>query len=352
MTDELLIEQSASFSGTYPPIEARPNFQVDENDNAPFFVTVPLGKAGNVSENGRLYDRDFYAELVRQVNTAQASEAVMGIVGHSDPNAQAWKVDIPALEWVGATLTEQGEAWGKFYVYPEEMQLRGAIKRAMRVNGKIATSIWGEAKMEGNRAVSPKIKRIDFADPARAGVKNAVAVPIITSEMTDEKDKDMSDILITELRTERDKARDELKQLQEQITLLQPAHDVMKSKLEKLQELAGSQDLLVFMSELKTAVENSNREKLALEIGKMISEQVKLEQARPIIETMLGNVASKADAQTRLSELLNQPSVQQMLQSYALAIAGGHVYIGEHKDTDKLDESPEAIARAHARLGL
>jgi hypothetical protein len=336
MADELLYEQVGAFSGTYPPIENRANFQPDENDSEPFFVTLPIGQTGNESENGRLYDADFYSELVRQVNHAPADNPITGIVGHSDPNAQAWKVDLPNFEWVGAKIAENGTVWGKMYIYPEETKLRTSTRRHMKRNSVVATSIWGEAKMEGKRAVNPTIKRIDYADPERAGVKAAIGIPQITSEMI-EKDNEMSDVLIAELRTERDKARGELATLQEQITLLSPAHDAMKAKLATLQELAGSQDLIVYVSELRNQVDTSNREKLALEIGKMISEQVKLEVARPIIETMLGQQPSKEAAQTRLSELLNETSVKQMLQSYALAIAGGHAYIGEHKDTETLD---------------
>jgi hypothetical protein len=352
---ELLIEQSSAYQGAYPSIPNRAGFAPDESDTAPFYVTLPLGKIGNVSGNGRLYDRDFYSELVQQVNNAPSDNPVTGIVGHSDPNGVSWKVDMPAMEWVGATLEESsGIVWGKAYIYPEETKLRSAVKRAIKNNGKVATSIWGVAKMEGNRAVSPTIKRIDYADPERAGVKAAVAVPVVTSEMTEEKDKDMSDEkLIQELRADRDTARQETSGLKEQMALLQPAHDAMKAKLESLQEMAGNKDVMAFVSELVQEVKATRAEKLKLEVNALIAEQVKLESARPLIATMLYGVQSKDEAVSRLAELLNTEAIKNTLQTLALAASGGHLAIGEQRHTgDKLDESPEALARAKELYGL
>jgi hypothetical protein len=335
---ELLLEQVSSFSGSFPIIETRSNFQVDENDSEPFFVTLPLGKAGNVSKNGRLYDREFYAELVRQVNSAPASDAITGIVGHSDPNGASWKVDMPALEWVGAALTEQNEAWGKLYVYPEETKLRSAIKRAMRLNGKVATSIWGTAEMEGNRAVRPTIKRIDYADPERAGVRAAIAVPIITKEMTGDKNVSDNLELITELRSDRDKARNDITALQTELAEMTVKYTNIEPKFRQIAELAGEKDAVQFVSELITERNNYRTEKLKLEIGQLISEQVKLEAARPLIATMLGMPESKAKAETALQELLKNKDVIKTMQALALMESGGHAYIGEHQDTEAFDE--------------
>lgn len=349
---ELLYEQSGAFSGKYPEIPTRANFQVDENDSAPFFVVLPIGKAGNVSGNGRLYDKEFYSELVRQVNHAPQDTPILGIVGHSDPTAASWKVDLPAIEWVGATLADDGMAWGKAYVYPEETKLRGTIRRAMKANGKVATSIWGEAKMDGNRAISPTIKRIDYADPERAGVKAAVAVPQITSEMqTGETTVSEASELVTELRTDRDKARIELAELQSQVTEWKNKYEAIAPKVEALQEMAKDKDLVVFVSELLSERNQYRAEKLELEVNALIAEQVKLEAARPLIQTMLGKVDSKQAAQTRLAELLETESVKMTLQAIALAASGGRVFVGEHKQ-DVLDESPEALASAQAYYGI
>jgi hypothetical protein len=350
---ELLHEQVGAFSGKYPDIPTRPNFQIDENDSAPFFVTLPIGKAGNVSGNGRLYDSEFYSELVRQVNHATQDNPILGIVGHSDPTASSWKVDLPAIEWVGATLDNEGMAWGKAYVFPEETKLRGTIRRAMKSNGKVATSIWGEAKMEGNKATNPTIKRIDYADPERAGVKAAVAVPQITSEMTtgDNPVSEQDTLLVTELRNDRDKARNELAELQGQLAEMKNKYEAIAPKVDALQELAKDKELVSFVAELISERNQYRAEKLELEVGKLISEQVKLEAARPLIQTMLGKVESKDAAEKRIAELLDTESVKMTLQAIALASSGGRVFVGEHKN-DVLDESPEAYARASARYGI
>lgn len=350
---ELLLEQASAYRGEYPQIPNRATFIPDESDNSPFYVTLPLGKIGNVSGNGRLYDKDFYAELVNQVNNASSDNPITGIVGHSDPNAIGWKVDMPAMEWVGATLEEQtGTVWGKAYIYPEETKLRSAIKRAVRANGKVATSIWGVAKMDGNRAISPTIKRIDYADPERAGVKAAVAKPVITAEMTGEKAMSDNQELITELRTDRDKARAEIAELQKELNDLQVKYEAIAPKMASLQEMAAKEDVIVFVTELVHARKQAESDKLRLEVDAMLAEQVKLADARPLIATMLGTVESKEAAQKKLAELLETDSVKKTLQALALVQSGGRVYIGEQGNSDVLDESPEALARAKALYGL
>jgi len=347
---ELLIEQKSTFGGDYPEVATRKDFQLDPDDNDPVFMTLPLGQAGNESANGRVYDRVFYTELVRQVNEAPP---VVGIVGHSDPLAASWKVDLPALEWVGAAITETGQVWGKAYIYPDETKLRATVKRAKRKNLEIATSIWGNAQMEGKRAINPTIKRIDFADPERAGVKAAVAVPILTSEMTtgDKTVSDTTNELVSELRSDRDKARETLVTVQTDLRELQSKFSQIDPQWQRLQEMAQGKDIVVFVSELVNERNQFRAEKLQLEINQLISEQVKLEDARPLILTMLGNVESKEKAQTRLSELLNDETVKKTLQALALASSGGRVFVGEHLGNDKLDTSPEAMRRAQEDFG-
>ena len=352
MMTEKLYEQVSAYAGSFPTIANRASFTPDDNDTSPFFLTLPLGKAGNVSGNGRLYDRDFYAELVNQVNNAPADNPVTGIVGHSDPNGASWKVDMPALEWVGATLDDAGTVWGKAYIYPEETKLRSAVKRAIRSNGKVATSIWGVAKMEGNRAVSPTIKRIDYADPERAGVKAAIATPVLTTEMhTGETTVSENSELVTELRSDRDKARETVAELQGQLTDIQSKYNAIAPQVTALQELAKDKELLSFVAELISERNQFRAEKLELEVNKLIAEQVKLEAARPLIQTMLGKVESKDAAEKRIAELLETESVKMTLQAIALATSGGRVFVGEHKN-DALDESPEALANAKAYYGI
>jgi hypothetical protein len=224
----------------------------------------------------------------------------------------------------------------------------------MKSNGKVATSIWGEAKMEGNKATNPTIKRIDYADPERAGVKAAVAVPQITSEMTIGEtavSENGNELLITELRTDRDKARNELAELQSQLTEMKNKYEAIAPKVDALQELAKDKELVSFVAELISERNQYRAEKLELEVGKLISEQVKLEAARPLIQTMLGKVESKEAAEKRIAELLDTESVKMTLQAIALASSGGRVFMGEHKN-EVLDESPEALAAARARYGL
>lgn len=186
--------------------------------------------------------------------------------------------------------------------------------------------------MEGNRAINPTIKRIDYADPERAGVKAAVAVPQITSEMkTGETTVSEQDtLLITELRNDRDKARTELEATKTQLRELQVKFDALTPAFNSLKEMSDGRDILVYVSELASENKRMRSEKLALEINALITEQVKLEAGRPLIATMMNGIQSKAEAEKRLSELLNDEGIKDTLKALALMKSGGHAYIGEH----------------------
>lgn len=350
---QIILQEISSFSGQYPEIRQRADFQVDDDDPQPVFMTLPIGKAGSTSKNGRLYDRDFYAELVRQVN--ESPDPITGIVGHPNPDAVSWEVNIPSLEWVGATLDEQGVAWGKAYIYPEEDKLRKTIIRAKKRNGKVATSIWGDAVMDGQRATRPHIKRIDYADPDKAGVEATIATPVLTQEMDEDNPMPTdNNELISELRSDRDQARQTISELQAQVNELQGKLTPLEPKWQQLQEMAGGTDPVQFVTELIAERDTLRKAALDLAINEIISEQVELEAARPLIRTMVGPVENRSDATRRVSELLNDETVQQTLQALALAQSGGRVFVGEQRSRDgiDLDPSPEALARAKQLYGL
>lgn len=376
---ELLYEQSGTFEGSYPTIPNRAGFVVDDSDTDPLFMTLPIGEVNTQSKNGRVYDREFYSELVRQVNEAPNNKPVTGIIGHPNPDAVSYEVNLPSIEWVGATLSDDGKVWGKAYVYPEDVKLKNTVKRAKKRGAQIATSIWGNAVMDGNRATKPTIKRIDYADPEKAGVSASVATPILTQEMNDTGDNPMPDNnnqdVISELRNDRNQAiqeladvRNELKASQAQVqviselTELLDTQDVFKAVSEMQKTIQEWQPLvtgvkalgekpLQAIQEMQETIAELEHASLLHNIVDAINEKVKYEGARPNIAEMMGierdedgvgtltrQYDSAKAAIERLDSLLAREEVQEMIRSMVYKASGGRVTTHKTYDTDWRDQ--------------
>lgn len=346
---ELLIEQASAFGHGYPDIPHRSDFTIDESDNDPVFMTLPIGAIDITSKNGRHYDEAFYQELVRQVN--ERPDPLMGNVGHENPDSRAWEIKLPSMEWVGATLDiETGIAWAKAYILPEDTKLRQHIRRAKRRKQRVATSIWGEATMDGDRATKPTFKGIDFASPDKAGVEAAIAIPEMIESIKSE-DTIMSDDnkqeLVIELRTDRDGLRTQVAELTQQVAQYEPAFTLVA----ELRTTLDNEDLRTAISELQTELTNLRTQTARQTITELVNTEVKLETARPIILSMLGEHSDPTTAKERLGELLKAPHVIEMQKALALSASGGRALVGEH-NPDAIDTSQEALAAAHAETGL
>jgi hypothetical protein len=152
--------------------------ELTEGDDAPVFVTLPIGLVNAKSGNKRLYDDKFVKELEKQV----IANKPVGLMGHLSLQARATEFPLEAVHWVGALRV--GELlFGKGYVPPGEP--RGRLKRYKATKTKIATSIdciaegvWDEKEQAYRmKADTLRLGQIDIAPADRAGIADLAAVP-------------------------------------------------------------------------------------------------------------------------------------------------------------------------------
>jgi hypothetical protein len=327
-------------------------------DDNPVFLTLPLLEAGAVSRNGRRYDEAAARAVVDQINAHQPG----GILGHMSATERSTRFDLPSLMWVGATL-QDGKAYGKAYIPRYAENVREYVLKSKARRAKVATSIYGSAEMDGANVRNLQIESIDLADPTRAGIAAAVAEPVITSEMsTQEGDMPEQNELIAELRQTRqtiqeqlDTARTQISELQARVAELEPHAAVVTA----IREVIPSGDIVQTIREMQTTVAEATKQQKQKLINDAITEALgdiaKNERGANIIRRQIGEMATPEAAKKRVQELLEDEDNQAMLRALVVEMGGAGAFVGgKGKDGGKrkIDDSPEALARAQAAWGF
>lgn len=150
-----------------------------EGDPDPVFVTLPIGKAGTTSRNGRYYDDESMQLIVNAIN----AETVMGQMGHLREEDRPYDFTVPPAIWLAAKMESDGRVWAKAYIFRHATALREYIKFAKQTEARTATSLYGTAEVDDKgRVRNLEIESVDFAHPKRIGVLDAAAVPAVTKE--------------------------------------------------------------------------------------------------------------------------------------------------------------------------
>ncbi len=201
MPEQVLEYAIGEFKGDFPNVPIATGVNLDELkslDPDPMFVTLPvIPKAGAISKNGLLYDDDLISSVESQINEKRPG----GTWGHLKEEDRSTAYPIPPAMWVGARRV--GESlWAKAYIAPGPQ--REHIKRLRAMNGKIATSIYGQGSYEatGDKGVRRlrnfSLESLDFAPPERAALQYGVS-PIVTSEIEKESPEMDRNQIIAEL---------------------------------------------------------------------------------------------------------------------------------------------------------
>lgn len=322
-------------------------------DTNPVFLTLPLMKAGTVSRNGRRYDAAAVSTLVEQINKHRPG----GIKGHLPAEQRSTRFDLPSLMWVGARLDADGMAWGKAYIPQYAADVREYVLKSKARRAAVATSIYGTAQMDGDDVRDLQIESIDLVDPTRAGVPDAVAEPVVTTESIQEG-SDMSDQLIAEVRKQQTEIAESLRQiseLQKQVAELTP----LKETLTAIREMVGQDDVIAAIKTLKADMEKAQVEtrknSIAEAIKTALGDIAKNPEATQVIGEMVGAVDSPDTATARVKALLEQDHVKKMLKALTVGSSGPAALVGESfsdAGRPKVDDSPEAINSARSQWGI
>src|SRR5574341_769890 len=179
---EMLHVQVSEFRGTYPDIPLPEDID-KEALNGAFFVTLPIMPPNAKSGNGRKYSAKFPETVAREINVNRPE----GRWGHLRPDERPTRYEPPAVRWLAAAMDGNGMAWGK--LIPLTPEAKEHFRVAKATNARVATSIYGWVTEQNGEAVDIELESIDLADPSRAGIKETVAKPVITSEMQGEEEQ-------------------------------------------------------------------------------------------------------------------------------------------------------------------
>lgn len=284
MSKVIRLETISEMSATYPDVPLAPGVDLAALGDDPLFVTLPIGKFGAKSVNGRTYEMSAVQRIVEQVN----SDRPEGRWGHLKPEDRASKYDAPPIRWVGATIAPDGVAYGKLLAVTQEA--RDYYRTAKATNAKVATSVYGVATFDGTKVVDFELESIDIADPKRVGIPDMVAAPQLTQEMEEGMKTDKE--LVQELSVERD-------QLQKQIAEMKAKADQVDQAQKLIQEYADAfvraeinitasgGDLGKVIQEMIEKLQAMQASQLVAQVEAAVQEMVKVETLRPIVTRLL-----------------------------------------------------------------
>lgn len=264
---ETLFEVSV-LRGTYPTIPLPDGMAEAFGENA-MFVTLPIGRVGARSRNGRTYTREAVQAIVNAVNTNRPE----GRWGHLRDEDRPYAYGSPAIRWLAAMIDESGVAWAKGYPVTEEA--REHFRVAKIAGSRVGTSVYGFGRMDGDNVVDFELETIDLAAPDRVGIPETAAEPIITKETEDEE--------IMEI-TLKDVPEAVRQQILEQHGQQQSAERVseMETQVTTLTEQVAE------LTKERDAARGEASTLLVTYAKSQIAEQVQLEPVRKLVERMVG----------------------------------------------------------------
>lgn len=346
MPEQVLIHEQIiwEFTGEYPDIPTIDGVDMEtltRGDGEPFFVTLPIGKAGVVSGNNTYYDDAFQRELVQQVHEKRPT----GIMGHVPDYERSNKFPLPAVHWVGA-IQNAGMTWGKAYVPPGEV--REFVRRLKATGAKIATSIYGTATREWDETLAAwtlaefELESIDLAPPERAGIRDLAVTPRITAEMHAEVNspelRETDDSAIQESEEEMDRNQVIRELTAEDARLLPDAvvtairaglpETTMVTELRQALALEDGADLVQAVRELANTVREQQQQAVENRIAELAREHVKADDEDGSLRAMVIELvraerpADAASVDQVFETVLARPHVKAVLQMAVMAEMG------------------------------
>jgi hypothetical protein len=321
--------------GQYPnvPISADVDYgALVAGDDAPVFLTLPIGKANVTSGNKRHYDEAFLQELERQTLTKKP----IGLMGHLSETERATAFPPEAVHWVGA-IRDGDTLWGKAYVVPGPV--RDRIQRYKAQGKAIATSIDAFAEgvfdesLKAMRMVAKtlRLNQIDIAPADRAGIPDLAAVPLLTTEMDTppepeiEQEPQMDKLEIINGLTPED-ARLLPKAVRDAILAEVPvAPEVVEAQ--ELRQALGVDDkanVVQLVNEMKQAQEQARKDAVKSRISELVTEGVKVESVRGLVTELVNARLPQTvdEAATAYAQVMELASVQETLAATVQRIMG------------------------------
>lgn len=284
------------------------------------FVTLPIGKVGVTSRNGKKYNRKAIESLVNQVNTIRPE----GQWGHVDPAKAGFSYTPPAIKWIAAVL-EGDTAWGKALLLTEDA--RRHIEVARDTQSKVGTSVWGDnvvyEKMGG--VDDYRLCTIDLANSQRVGVPDTSAHPHVTTEqekgkMETDKDKKDDNGHVTEI----EELQEENKGLKATIKPLKKSFNTIMEILDvdKVEDVEAAVEAII---EERDSLRSENVILLETEIGAQVDKLIALEQYRPLVKKLVKSEKprTRKEVAEKVKLVTESEEVKDLLKDAVAETAGG-----------------------------
>jgi hypothetical protein len=324
----------AELRGSYPnvPISADVDYAaLIAGDPEPIFVTLPIAKANVKSGNNRYYDEAFVMEIMRQTLLGKP----IGLMGHLSAAERATAFPRESLHWVGA-VRDGDLIWGKAYLIGEA---RERVRRYKASGKSIATSIdayasgsWDESlKAYRMDASTLRLNQIDLAPADRAGIPDLAEVPLLTSEMASEPERQ------TEQEPEMDKLQiinemtpDDARLLPKSVREAVQAEVPIPMEVAMVQELRSAlgvddkADLSKVVRELRQAQEDQAKATLESRITELASEGIKVPQVRAIVVEMVKSrqPKDKDEAEAAYKDVAGSTIIVELLKNTVQTVMG------------------------------
>jgi len=354
------------FRGDFPQISTDARVDLDTltaGDDKPFFLTLPVGEVGRVSENGLRYDE----ELVKAIEAQVVGRG--GIMGHIKLEERATAFPVEDVDWVGAQ--RQGDTlWGKAYIPPGEV--REYVRRLKARGGKLATSIYGpyaqrEALQDGTHRIRGlRLESLDLAPADRAALKLGGTFGVTAQMEQSKQDTDMeADMPVTKEQVIAELTVEEIPQvLRDQIVAGVQADRDAKDRIAELEQQLSDKDQIIgtLQDQLAARQAQDFEAQLDARVAELVDWKVEGDEARGKVEafrrTVRTRIASElGDARTaeKLAEVSDAvwADMKPLAEMIRDALAGPAARVGGRvRGSHKLDDSPEARKRARAEMGL
>lgn len=351
---------TSNLEGSYPDISPASDIDLDQlleadrkQGTEPVYLTLPIAKSGQISENGLKYTEPFVRALVEQINSKRPG----GIMGHIKDEDRPYSYPVPDIYWVGAQyFPETGQAWAKGLIPAHKSEIREHFKTLKSLNGKAGTSIYGlgyieeyETDESGFTSYTMEIptwnlEQLDLASWDRAAAKQSGEFNI-TRQMIEEnhhqpimeEDEQLMDV--------------------EEGTVM-TVGDLPAGLVHEITDTASSEVLKDFAQVL--SVETTSKDELLTVVKQLVEAQevvvaqyvrnaladpedgVKVPTMRPLIEelVMVSKPKTLAEAKAAIESVLTRENIQDALKEQAAEEMGPAYVPGDRDGNEDGQENP------------
>lgn len=365
MTDKMLRDYTvAEFRGGFPQIQIDQRVNLDAltaGDDDPFFVTLPVARAGEVSGNGLEYDEELVSQIANQV------VGKGGIMGHLKDEERDTAFPIEDVDWVGA-LRQQDTLWGKAYVPPGEA--REYIRRLKARGGKLATSIYGPFQervpgeaQDSHRLRGFRLESLDLAPADRAALKLGghfkVTAQMQNENETGDDDMPTKEEIIAELT-----ANDLPAHLRKTVVDEWQEENQHEDRISELESQVEDRDTLI--NELQDQLAEHKVKEFDAALDNQIAELVNWtvdgdeakEKVNAFRRTIRARIVAELDDDERDPEKVEEiaaevwEEMKPLAETLRSALAGPAAVVNGKVRGRELDTSEEAIRAARAKTGI